>query len=174
MAERNVLVDGGSNNIRTLASGDTPALVARALFDDATDVASSGTPTVLATNSITANTFISDGGTINASYFGTMVASTNERSIILKFNSTSIFTQLYDASTYDKWRLDCTIIRESSSIVKCYTTMFVPGLYPDMTYTRITSLSLTGSSYNLELSAEQTSNNDVVFKFSKGTYTPGI
>lgn len=174
MAERNVLVDGGVDNARTLASGDTAAQLTRVLFDDEADVASSGTPTVLATNSIAANTFISNGGTLDAQYFGIMVASTNERSLILKFGGTTIFTQLYDASTYSKWRLDCSIIRESSSAVKCYVTMFVPGLYPDMTYTRITGLSLTSTAYNLELTAEQTSNADVTFKFSKCTYTPGI
>ncbi len=174
MAERNILVDGGVDNARTLASGDTAANLTRVLFDDAADVASSGTPTVLATNSIAANTFISDGGTLEAQYFGIMVASANERSIYLKFNSNTIFSQLYDTSTYTKWRIDCSIIRESSSVVKCYVTTFVPGLYPDMTYTRLTGLSLTGSSYNLELSAEQTSNADVTFKFSKGKYTPGI
>jgi hypothetical protein len=174
MAERDIIVNGGSDNARTLASGDTPALITRALFDDTADVASSGTPTVLATNSIAANTFISDGGTIEAQYFGLMVASTNERTLRLKFNSSVIFEQLYDTGSYSKWRIDCTIIRESSSVVKCYVTAFVVGLNPELTYTRLTSLDLTSNAYNLELSADQTSNSDVTFKFSKATYTPGI
>lgn len=175
MAERNVLVDGGVDNVRTLASGDTVANLTRVLFDDVADVASSGTPTVLATNSIAANTFISDGGMLSAQYFGLMVASANERSLILKFGGTTIYSQLYDTATAITWRLDCSIIRESSSAVKCYVTIFMQGASStEMTYTRITGLSLTSNAYNLELTAEQTSNADVTFKFSKCTYTPGI
>ena len=154
MAERNVLVDGGVDNIRTLATGDTVATLTRVLFDDAVDVASSGSPTVLATNSIIANTFISDGGAIHAKYIGIMVANTNERSLTLKFAGTTIFNQLYDESGQITWAIDCSIIRESSSIVKCFVTIMIPAVYPLMVYTRITGLNLTSNAYNLELTAE--------------------
>lgn len=174
MAERNVLVDGGVDNVRTLASGDTVAQLTRGLFNDVSDVSSNADPTVLATNSVIANTFISNGGMITARYFGTMVASANDRALTLKFGGTIISTQLYDTFTSSAFEIDAQIIRESSSIVKCYVTIYVPQLYPHSTYTRITGLSLTSTAYNLELSANQTSNNDVVFKFSKITYTPGI
>lgn len=161
-------------NTRVLPSGATLKLLTRALFDDEADVASSGSPTVLATNSIAADTLISNGGTIHARYFGIMAANANERSLTLKFAGTTIFNQLYDETTQDAWAIDCTIIRESSSAVKCFVTIMIPAVYPLMTYTRITSLNLTSNAYNLELTADQTSNADVTFKFSKGTYTPGI
>lgn len=174
MAELTPVVKGSSDNRIALQSGDTVAGLTRVLFNDYADVATTGSATVLATNSIAANTFISDGGTLQVQYFGIMASNTNDKALDLTFNSSSIFTQLYNEALQTSWRLDVTIIRESSSAVKCFTTVFVPTLNPVVTYTRLTSLSLTGSAYNLQLTGTPTSSSDITFKFSKGTYTPGI
>lgn len=173
MAERNVLVDGGVDNVRTLQSGDTVAKLRRALFADTTTFTSTGSVDVVATNSITANTFISDLGRIEATYSGETANNTNEKNFTLSFGGTTILGAAYDAVNIFGWSIHAQIIRESNSAVRCFAYCISRLQTTQTKYTRITGLSLSSTAYNLQLAVESPAGaGDIIYRFSTGEYIP--
>ncbi len=173
MAERNVLVDGGSDNVRTLASGDTFAKVRRALFADTTTFTSTGSADVVATNSITANTLISDLGRIAATYHGETANNTNEKNFTLALGGNTLISTTYDPVNMYAWSIQAQIIRESNTVVRCFTSIDCHLQSPRTAYTRITGLNLTSTAYNLQLTVEGPgAAGDILYRFSAGEYIP--
>lgn len=177
MAERNILVDGGSDNIRTLASGDTAAKLARSLFAQYTNQTTSGTGAeTMYSNSLAANTFISDGGVVTASYAGTYAANARIKHVSLVFASTTIF----DSSTFDdvvnnnlSWDVSTRILRVSNTVVRCSSTFNTPNRSGWSKYVEITSLNLTSNAYSLDLQlTTPDASGDATARMGFGTYYP--
>lgn len=175
MAERSIIVDGGSNNARTLASGDTFALVGRTLFNRYADATTAGTSgDNLYTNSIAANTFISNGGHIIGSYAGSTAANVNEKIWQLLLNSSLIISVSTEAASAD-WRCDFTIIRVSASVIRCSSVFHCSSVYSTTDYIEITGLSLTDTAYNLILFAETPgAAGDITARMGYAHYFPGV
>lgn len=176
MAERNILVDGGSDNIRTLASGDTPALLTRTIFNRYANATTTTTSIeTLWSNSLAANTFISNGGTLKFVYAGTTANNADEKEWSLQFNGTVLIGPAYIANLGD-WRIEGHIIRASNSELRCCSQFTCFGSqYPLVDYVEITGLDLAATSYTLALKASTTdASGDITAKFAQATYSPGV
>ncbi len=185
MAERNILVDGGVDNARTLASGDTPALLTRTIFNRYANATTTTTSQEsLWSNSIAANTFISDGGMLEFWYVGKFASNTRLKAFEVTFGSTSIF----NSNSFDDisisgasgagWQIHGQIIRASSSEVRYFTQLTARGLTAPETWTKaneITGLDLAATAYNLVLKATtEDVAGDLTAKFAKCIYHPGV
>ena len=152
MAERDIVVNGGSDNARTLASGDRPAKLMWPFYADTdTDLQPSGTTLeTLLTLEFPAETLNANHIRIVGDFEATFSNATRRRHQI-SFNSTLILD--FDTSDANNTAsaLQVKVIRESSSVVKCigiasYTGTITTGC-PQ--FTRITGLDLVNNDYNL-------------------------
>lgn len=178
MAERSILVDGGSNNIRTLASSDTFALVTRTIFNRFANATTTTTAQeTLWSNTIAANTFISDGGTLKFVYAGLTANNANEKEWQLQFNGTVLIGPNYISNIYD-WRIEGYIVRASSSEVRCFTSFTCAKGTADaiaVDYVEISGLSLTSTNYNLVLKVTTAdASGDITAKMAQAVYSPGV
>lgn len=175
MAERNILVDGGVDNARTLASGDTPALLTRTIFNRYANATTTTTSIeTLWSNSLAANTFISNGGTLKFVYAGSTANNGDEKEWSLQFNGTALVGPNFIANIYD-WRIEGHIIRASNSEVRCFTQFTCAGQYPVLDYVEITGLDLAATSYSLVLKVTTAdASGDITAKFAQATYSPGV
>ncbi len=151
MPARNVLVDGGVNNARTLASGDQFANIRQRIYAGYADLGPAGTSTeTLTTDEITGGFLASNGSKVEAMYCSTLVSTTNQRRHSVTFAGTIIADISVTSAGVTGTAVRVLIIRESSTVVRCYATYDVAGATPDpsIIYTRITGLNLA-TNYDL-------------------------
>lgn len=156
------------------------------LFDHFADAGNTHTDGVtydtLYTDTIAANTFNGNGDKVIADYSGTFVASgTATREIQVLFAGTVILdTGALTTSTAEAWDIDIVLIRVSSSIVRCMakivsSTSLGAGLFGDITYTAITSLTLSATNV-LKIQAVAggvgAAANDIVGKLGTVAFMP--
>ena len=177
MAERNVLVDGGVDNVRTLASGDTAAGLTRPLFNRFANATTTTTAQETTwSNTIAAGTFVSDGGTVRFVYAGTTTANANEKDWNLQFNGNVLIQVNYLANVGD-WRIEGTLIRASNTEVRCFSqyTTGNGSEYPMIDYVELTGLNLTTTGYALALKLTTTDTaGNITAKFTQATYSTDV
>jgi len=151
MAFRNILVDGGVDNIRTLASGDKFAGVEQCLSAGTTDLQPAGTTLEsLVTYTIDGGTLSANKMSIVSEWRSVMVSTTNRRRHQVSFNGTTIAD--FDTSDASSLGLDMKVVimRESNTVVRCFASAIgtaISSINP--LYTKITSLDLTTNGYDL-------------------------
>jgi len=119
------------------------------LFDHYTSIGTVGsTETDLYSDTIVGSTLAADGDKLSINYAGISTGSAFLKTIKVYFGGTACFTaqDLVDPSTKD-WRLELTIIRVSSSVIRCYgnlnSTDNIDMVHTD--YTEITGLDLSAN-----------------------------
>lgn len=158
------------------------------IFDHYADAGNTHTDGVtfddLYSDTTAANTFNTNGDKVKAEYGGIFVSSgTATREIKVLFAGTTILdTGSLTTATADSWYITVTIIRESSTVVRCQTTIVASTTlgaqaFNDTTYTRITGLTLSGTNI-LKVQAVSggvgAAASDIVAKLGSVYFQPAI
>lgn len=117
-------------------------------FADAGNVTTGETD--LYSDTLPASILATNGDKIVMSFGGIFVSSaTATREIKIYFGGTVVFDSgaLSISAGSDAWEIDCIAIRDSSSTVRCITTMTTTGaaINAYCSYTRVTGLTLTNT-----------------------------
>lgn len=146
---------GSNNQVLIADSAQTSGLnwtttPVSSLFQHYADAGNTTTSeTDLYSDTTPASTFANNGDVINALYSGVFVSSaTATRQLKAYFGGTAIYDSgALSISVADSWQLTISIIRESSTVVRCIVDLKVGGVSvtSSPTYTRITGLTLSGT-----------------------------
>ena len=121
------------------------------LFDHFADAGNVGTgEDDLYSDTLAASTLATEGDKIIATYGGIFVgAAAATQQLKVYFGGTQIYASgaLAIGVATNNWTLNVTVIRESSSVVRCTVSLSTDfaTLFPYSTYTRITGLTLTNT-----------------------------
>jgi hypothetical protein len=156
MAERKIIVNGGSDNARERASGDLYAHVSQTLWAEKDTGTTAGTagPETMYTYSLLANTLSANESSISMVFNGVFAATANDKYIRLMFNGTQISLENAYTNNNTAWQMTAHIMRASNSILECTVTTYRHSSSPDMKYTEISSLNLSATEYDMTLELE--------------------
>lgn len=149
---------------------------AYSLFDDYTDASnSSTTETDLYSHSIAANTLSANGNKLEVVFGGSFVtttanaASTNNK-LAMYFAGTKIFDPSggFTVSTIDSWNIRATLIRSSSSVIRCNIVFTTQGTLVNATID-VTSVNFTTSNI-LKITGQGAASNFITAKIGNITF----
>lgn len=151
------------------------------LFDHYADAGNTGTgEDDLYSDTIAAGQLSADGQKITATYQGTFTgAAASTQQLKIYFGGTQIYASgaLSIGVATNAWTAQVTVIRESSSVVRCSVAISTDfaTLFPYSSYTRITGLTLSNTQV-LKLTGEAAgvgaANNQVVSKLGYVEFKP--
>lgn len=154
---------------------------AKILFDHFADAGNTTTSeTDLYSDTTAGGQLTTNGDKIEGQYAGVTVAhATATRQIRAYFGGTLIFDSTAQVtSTIANWNLRVTVMRESSTVVRCmayFDDNLNLAAYPGAQYTRITGLTLTGTNI-LKITgtaaAVGAATNDIVAKLGYVEFKP--
>ena len=172
--ERKVIVNGGSDNARELASGDRYAHVAQTLWAEKDTGTTAGTtPETQYIYSLLANTLYANESSISMVFNGVFAANANDKYIRLKFNGTQISIESAYGNNNIAWQIRAEIMRSTSSIIECTVATSRHASSPDIRYTEISSLDLVNTEYDITLELESPDNaGDVSVHNGRIVYYP--
>jgi hypothetical protein len=155
MAERKIIVNGGSDNAREMASGDRYAHVRQTLFGGITDLVPAGTTEEsLEIVEIPAGTLAANKSRLIVEVMWSLSATANRRKLKVIFASTTFadFDTSDTLSTAGHVRVVLT--RESSTVIKAIASITIDGALNGTSaqYTRLTGLDLAANNYDMLLS----------------------
>jgi hypothetical protein len=125
---------------------------ATALFDDYADATSvTNTLTVLYTHTLAAGQLAANGDKLIARYALSLAGTAFTKQVRILFAGADIAgtATITNASAATAF-VDLLVVRESSSVIRCFSTVTVSGVanaapLVDQTYTRLPSLTLSGT-----------------------------
>lgn len=164
-------------------ANDRPQNISYAVFSDYTPRTTSGTSTQnVHTFAIPANTWFTDGGVLEAHFFGKFAANSNAKRPYVRFSTAAI--DIFDGTTLlggdflDNnlpWHIAINISRNDSGInAQSIVTMYTQGRSPLMQYTDFESaLDLIGDAQDLTFRARTpTAAGDITMLWAYGIYHP--
>lgn len=163
-----------------VGTGSAVTEIEKSLFNDFADAGNGTTvETDLYSHTIAANQLVANGDKLLARFSGLHVAhATATRQLKVYFAGTLIWDSTALTTTAGtNWDVEVTIIRESSTVVRCMTTMETtfPEGQTSSTYTRLTGLTLSGTNV-LKITGQAggvgAATNDIVAKLGYVQYAP--
>lgn len=156
MAERKIIVNGGSDNARERASGDLYAHVAQTLWaeKDSATTAGTGVESNVYLYTLPANTLSTNESVLTFTYNGVFAANARAKYVRVKWASTQLNIEDEFADNNTAWQIKGEIMRASSSIIECTVAMYRHNVVPYVKYTEISSLNLTGAEYDISVELE--------------------
>lgn len=144
---------GGSGGVRALAD----------FYADAPTVSNTDYEE-LYTYTIPAGTLEQNGDKISVEYGGSFAPNANTKSLRFAAFNTSVLTKSFTENGVD-WEMECTIIRESNTVVRTYGNISVDGVTCKVNFSRVTGLDLDADDHDVILLARTlTSAGDVTAK----------
>lgn len=181
------ITPSGSGFMQTKAGAQTTniAKIGGVIFDHIADAGNTHTDGAtfddLYSDSLAASIFNTNGDKIVADYSGIFVGSTSTKEIKVLFaGSTILDSTALAITTAESWDIDIILIRESSTVVRVVTrfistTAALAGVNTEITYTRLTGLTLTNANI-LKIQAVSGSAgaaaNDIVAKLGTIAFYP--
>lgn len=178
-----------ANGVMTVAGklrvGIPTAVVGGTIFDHYVNAGNTTTSeTDLYNDSIAGQTLVANGDKITARYAGIFVSSaTATRDVRVYFGTGGGSTLIFDSgaiitASASNWDVSVLVIRVSSSVVRCTTTMSATTALGQVysQYTEVTGLNLnTNQEIKITGQAGGTgaATNDIVAKLGTGAYLPG-
>lgn len=127
-------IDGADSRFDHFADASTPA---------------NTNQTDLYSDTLPAGILSANGDKIEAIYAGTFANNANTKRLLAMFGGTTILdTGALTGNAAGRWCIEVTVIRVSSSVVRCVAKAFVNGVTvtaPIVTYTEVTGLTLTNT-----------------------------
>jgi hypothetical protein len=121
-------------------------------YADATTAGTAGYET-LYTYTLPAGTLATDGDKVSVENGGVFAANANTKNLrFSSFGSTVLSKSFTDNNV--AWEMECTIIRESNTVVRTHGSISVDGVVCKVSYNRITGLDLAANDYDILLRAE--------------------
>lgn len=121
---------------------------------------------------VPANTLAADKASLYAVASGTFAANANNKRIRVRFGGTSIFDTTALALNAGDWQIETRIFRTGTSSQKCVTTIRTSNSSLVSTTDYTTAAVDLSTALELKITAEATSNNDVVGELFKVIYEP--
>lgn len=182
MTEDNDAIDHWVPSTVIAGTSTTQAKMGGTIFDHFADVGNVGTgEDDLYSDTLAASVLAADGDKITATYAGIFVgAAASTQELRAYFGGTKIYDSgaLAIGAITSNWTMMVTIIRESSSVVRCTVSLSTDfaTLFPYSTYTRITGLTLSNTQI-IKITGEAAGvgavNNQIVAKLGYGEFKKG-
>jgi hypothetical protein len=178
------IISGVSNTVSSLAvtgtlairaglSSGTIAKVGGVIYNSVTQAGNVGTgEDDLFLYEIPANTLAADKATIVAFAAGTFAANANNKRIKVKFGGTNIYDTTALALNAGDWYIECQIMRTAGSTQKCITTFRSSNATLTTAVDYATGALDLSTPLELKITAEATSNNDVVGEMFRVRFEP--
>jgi uncharacterized ubiquitin-like protein YukD len=163
----------GTLAIRAGLSTGTIAKVGGVIYNSVTQAGNVGTgEDDLFLYEIPANTLAADKATIVAFAAGTFAANANNKRIKVKFGGTNIYDTTALALNAGDWYIECQIMRTAGSTQKCITTFRSSNATLTTAVDYATGALDLSTPLELKITAEATSNNDVVGEMFRVRFEP--
>lgn len=127
-----------------------------------TNSSSAGTETTLRTITVPANTLSTDGSSIQVDCYGDFAANANAKTLRIKFNGTTIDSNVFTASPNGvRFQAHLNVSRSSNTIAKCTGSIMINGAVTEVDFVQVGSLDLAATSYDITITGQGTGASDV-------------
>ena len=153
------ILSSTTGGTRSWVDNNTDIVVAG---DGTTNSSTAGVETTLRTVTIPANTLSTNGSTVILDVFGDFNSNANNKWLRLKFNGTIIDSNVFTAAPNGvRFQARLIITRANNTVVKCSGSILINGAVAETDFVQISSLDLTTTSYDIEVTGEGAGASDV-------------